>query len=132
MELLDGFNRKVNYLRLSVTDRCDFRCFYCIPKGFKAFTESERYLRLDEFVRLVRLFGELGVDKVRLTGGEPLVRRDIVEMVERLSALPGIRDLSMSTNASRLEKYAKRLKRAGIISLPLESRLHSNCPIRFI
>ncbi len=113
-ELIDPFGRKVEYLRLSVTDRCDFRCFYCIPKGFKDFTESENKLSLDEFVRLSRLFSELGVDKLRITGGEPLVRRDIGEMVSRIGALPGITDLSMSTNASQLARYAKDLKEAGI------------------
>ncbi len=113
-ELIDPFGRRVEYLRLSVTDRCDFRCFYCIPKGFKDFTESGNKLDLDEFVRLTRLFSELGVDKVRITGGEPLVRRDIVEMVSRIGALPGITDLSMSTNASQLARHAKGLKEAGI------------------
>ena len=113
-ELIDPFGRRVEYLRLSVTDRCDFRCFYCIPKGFKDFTESDKLLRLEEVVRLIRVFSELGVDKVRLTGGEPLVRRDIVEMVSRIGALPGITDLSMSTNASQLAKHAVALKEAGI------------------
>jgi len=113
-ELIDPFGRRVEYLRLSVTDRCDFRCFYCIPKGFKDFTESDKLLTLEEVVRLIRVFSELGVDKVRLTGGEPLVRRDIVEMVSRIGALPGVTDLSMSTNASQLAKYAGALKEAGI------------------
>ena len=122
-DLIDPFGRKVEYLRLSVTDRCDFRCFYCIPKGFKDFTESENRLALDEHVRLIRLFSELGVDKIRLTGGEPLVRQDIVEMVSRIGALPGISDLSMSTNASRLAGCARELKEAGIgrINVSLDS-----------
>lgn len=68
MELIDPFGRRVEYLRLSVTDRCDFRCFYCIPKGFKDFTETGNRLSLEEFVRLIRLFSELGVDKIRITG----------------------------------------------------------------
>ena len=113
-DLIDPFGRRVEYLRLSVTDRCDFRCFYCIPKGFKEFTESDNKLTLEEIVRLIRIFSELGVDKVRLTGGEPLVRQDIVEMVSQIGALPGISDLSMSTNASQLAKHAKGLKMAGI------------------
>ena len=113
-DLIDPFGRRVEYLRLSVTDRCDFRCFYCIPKGFKDFTKSDKLLTLEEVVRLTRVFSELGVDKVRLTGGEPLVRRDIVEMVSRIGALPGITDLSMSTNASQLAKHANALKEAGI------------------
>lgn len=130
-ELIDPFGRKVEYLRLSVTDRCDFRCFYCIPKGFKDFTDSENRLSLEEFVRLIRLFSELGVDKIRITGGEPLVRPDITQLIARLSELPGISDLSMSTNASQLEAHAANLKQAGIgrINVSLDSlqpdRFHS-------
>jgi len=122
-ELIDPFGRRIEYLRLSVTDRCDFRCFYCIPKGFKEFTESVNRLELKEFVRLTRVFSELGVDKVRLTGGEPLVRHDIVEMVSRIAALPGISDLSMSTNASQLAGCALQLREAGIgrINVSLDS-----------
>ena len=122
-ELIDPFGRKVEYLRLSVTDRCDFRCFYCIPKGFKDFTESENRLGFEELVRLIRLFSELGVDKVRITGGEPLVRPDISELIARFSALPGISDLSMSTNASQLAVHAQKLKQAGIgrINVSLDS-----------
>jgi cyclic pyranopterin phosphate synthase len=113
-ELIDRFGRRIEYLRLSVTDRCDFRCFYCIPKGFKGFSDMEDQLTLDEYIRLIRLFSELGVSKLRLTGGEPLVRRDIVEMVRRIKALPKVDDLSMSTNASRLAMHADALRQAGI------------------
>jgi len=122
-ELIDPFGRKVEYLRLSVTDRCDFRCFYCIPKGFKGFTASDNHLNLQEFVRLIRLFSELGVDKIRITGGEPLVRPDISELISGLSELPGINDLSMSTNASQLAAHAHELKKAGIgrINVSLDS-----------
>ena len=122
-ELIDPFGRKVEYLRLSVTDRCDFRCFYCIPKGFKDFTASDNRLNLEEFVRLIRLFSELGVDKIRITGGEPLVRPDISKLISRFSALPGINDLSMSTNASQLAVHARKLKKAGIgrINVSLDS-----------
>ncbi len=122
-ELIDRFGRKIEYLRLSVTDRCDFRCFYCIPKGFKEFTDLKTRLSLEEYLRLVRLFSELGVSKVRLTGGEPLVRRDIGEMVTGIAALPGIEDLSMSTNASHLAQHAATLKQAGVgrINVSLDS-----------
>ena len=113
LELKDGFGRKIEYLRLSVTDRCDFRCFYCIPKGYKDFTQPETWLTLDELERLVRLFSELGVSKMRLTGGEPLIRRDLPEMVRRIGALPMLEDLSLSTNASRLAEHAATLKEAG-------------------
>ena len=122
-DLFDNFGRSIQYLRLSVTDRCDFRCFYCIPKGFKGFAESSGRLHLHEFERLVRVFSELGVSRVRLTGGEPLVRRDIIEMVRRFAALPGIDDLSMSTNASQLAACASELRAAGIsrINVSLDS-----------
>jgi len=113
-QLIDSFGRKIEYLRLSVTDRCDLRCFYCIPKGFKGFTEPEDCISLDDYVRLVRLFSELGVSKVRLTGGEPLVRPDLPEMVRKIGALPMIDDLSLSTNATRLAQHAKVLKKSGV------------------
>ncbi len=113
-QLTDSFGRKIEYLRLSVTDRCDLRCFYCIPKGFKDFTEPEDRISLDDYVRLVRLFSELGVSKVRLTGGEPLVRADLPEMVQKIGALPMIDDLSLSTNATRLADHAKAMKEAGV------------------
>ena len=123
MPFCDAFGRNIEYLRLSVIDRCDFRCFYCIPKGFKGFTETEQRLSRPELVRLVRLFAELGVSKVRLTGGEPLVRGDIVELTREIAALPGIADLSLSTNASRLAQYAQPLYAAGIrrINVSLDS-----------
>ncbi len=122
-ELIDRFGRRIEYLRVSVIDRCDFRCFYCIPKGFKEFTESDNRLTLDEFIRLIRIFSELGVSKLRLTGGEPLVRRDIAEMVSGIAELPGVEDLSMSTNASHLAQYAQDLKNAGVsrINVSLDS-----------
>ena len=121
--LTDPFGRKIEYLRLSVTDRCNFRCFYCIPKGYKDFTAPETWLTLDEIERLVRLFSELGVAKVRITGGEPLVRQDLPEMIKRFEALPLIEDLSLSTNASKLAQHAGVLKEAGVgrINVSLDS-----------
>ncbi|MEJ2529431.1 MAG: GTP 3',8-cyclase MoaA [Gammaproteobacteria bacterium] len=113
-QLIDSFGRKIEYLRLSVTDRCDLRCFYCIPKGFKDFTEPEDRVTLEEYIRLVRLFSELGVSKLRLTGGEPLVRSDLPEMVQGIGALPMIEDISLSTNATRLVQHAQVLKEAGV------------------
>lgn len=123
IELTDRFGRKIEYLRLSVTDRCNFRCFYCMPKGFKRFTSIDDLLTTDEYLRLVRLFSELGVSKVRLTGGEPLVYKEIVRLVEGISELPGIVDLSMSTNAAQLVNYAPVLKQAGVsrINVSLDS-----------
>jgi len=121
--LIDRFDRKIEYLRVSVIDRCDFRCFYCIPKGFKDFTDKDDRLTTEEFLRLVRLFSELGVSKVRLTGGEPLIHKEIEPMVRGLAALPGIDDLSMSTNASHLAQHARMLKECGVgrINVSLDS-----------
>lgn len=121
--LIDPFGRNIEYLRLSVTDRCDFRCFYCIPKGYKDFSQPDSWLSLDEVERLVRVFSEMGISKVRLTGGEPLVRKELPEMVRRIGALPQIEDLSLSTNASQLAKHAVSLKQSGVsrINVSLDS-----------
>lgn len=115
--LIDRFGRRIEYLRLSVTDRCDLRCAYCIPEGFKDFEEPEHWLTFDEIERLLGLFAGLGLKRVRFTGGEPLLRRNVVELCERVSALPGIEDLSLSTNATQLAKMASELKRAGVSRL---------------
>ena len=122
-QLIDPFGRRISYLRLSVTDRCDFRCFYCLPKGFKGFTQPATWLAPHEVELLVRAFVELGVNRVRITGGEPLVRRDCLDIVGRLGALPGIDDLSLSTNASHLAEHAQELAAAGVgrINVSLDS-----------
>ncbi|WP_303904322.1 GTP 3',8-cyclase MoaA [Thiohalomonas denitrificans] len=112
--LKDGHGRQVDYLRVSVTDRCDLRCFYCLPKGFKGFCGHEERLSPEEIGRLVAAFAELGVSRVRLTGGEPLVRTDIVEVCEAVASISGIEDLSLSTNGVRLGKLAGALKTAGV------------------
>jgi len=114
MPLIDPFHRPIEYVRLSVTDRCDLRCGYCMPKGFRDFEEPEDWLSFDEIERVMAAFGRLGVTRIRLTGGEPLVRKDLPQLAARLSALPGIEDLSLSTNATRLAKHAQALKAAGI------------------
>ena len=115
--LLDRFGRTIEYLRLSVTDRCDLRCQYCLPKGFKDFQEPAEWLSFDEIEQVIRVFGALGTRRVRLTGGEPLVRGNVAELAARLSRLPGIEDLSLSTNATRLRKHAEALKAAGIMRI---------------
>jgi len=121
--LIDSFGRHISYLRLSVTDRCDFRCFYCLPKGFKGFAQPESWLSPDEIERVVQVFADLGVSRVRLTGGEPLVRRDCLDIARRIGALPGIDDLSLSTNASHLAEHAPALRQAGVgrINVSLDS-----------
>ncbi len=112
--LIDPFGRTIEYLRLSVTDKCNLRCFYCLPKGFKDFETPDNWLTFDEIERVVGAFGELGVKRIRLTGGEPLVRKNLPELASRISSLPGIEDLSLSTNATLLDKQAKPLYQAGV------------------
>jgi len=122
-QLIDSFGRKIEYLRLSVTDRCNFRCFYCLPKGFKNFAVPEQWLTFDEIERIVKIFGKLGVHRIRITGGEPLMRKNLPNLIAKLHALSGIDDLSLSTNASQLSVYAEILKQAGIsrINVSLDS-----------
>jgi cyclic pyranopterin phosphate synthase len=115
--LTDPFGRAIEYIRLSVTDRCDLRCTYCMPEGFKDFEEPYHWLTFDETVRLIGAFARLGVRRVRLTGGEPLLRRNLPELAARLSALPGVDDLSLSTNATQLARHAQALKDAGVTRL---------------
>ncbi len=113
-ELVDPFGRKIEYVRLSVTDKCNLRCFYCLPKGFKDFETPENWLNFDEIERVIKAFGELGVNRIRMTGGEPLVRKNLSELASRISSLPGIDDLSLSTNATLLGQQAEDLYQAGI------------------
>lgn len=121
--LIDPFGRKIVYLRLSVTDKCNLRCFYCLPRGTKEFIAKQDWLTLPETVRVVRAFAELGIKRIRLTGGEPLVRKDLPELAKRIAATPGINDLSLSTNASLLARYASVLRAAGVarINVSLDS-----------
>ncbi len=112
--LVDPFGRTIDYLRLSVTDRCDLRCFYCMPEGFNDFEVPEHWLTADEIERLLSVMAGMGLRRVRITGGEPLVRRGIEDIVRRIDALPGIRDIALSTNATRLGKMAAPLKAAGV------------------
>jgi cyclic pyranopterin phosphate synthase len=121
--LIDRFGRRVSYLRLSVTDRCDLRCSYCIPKGFSGFEEPENWLRFDEIERVVAAFARMGVSRLRMTGGEPLLRRHLPQLVTQLSGLPGLQDISLSTNATQLHKHAVALHKAGVsrINVSLDS-----------
>ena len=123
MPLTDPFNRRIEYLRLSVTDRCDLRCTYCLPEGFKDFEEPAHWLSFDEIERVVAAFTRLGVARVRLTGGEPLLRARLPQLAERLKHLPGLSDLSLSTNATQLDKHAQALVQAGVsrINVSLDS-----------
>ncbi len=113
---IDGQGRKIDYLRLSVTDRCDFRCVYCMAENMR-FLPRQQVLTLEEIERVARLFVERGVRKLRLTGGEPLVRPGIVGLCERLAALPGLRELCMTSNGSQLVRLAGDLRAAGLTRL---------------
>jgi len=121
--LKDRFGRTIEYLRLSVTDRCDLRCEYCLPNGYHDFETPDSWLSFEEIERIIRAFGQLGTRRIRITGGEPLVRPGVSELAQRLAVLPGIEDLSLSTNATRLAKQAKALHDAGIsrINVSLDS-----------
>jgi len=118
MSLVDGRSRQLRDLRISVTDRCNFRCRYCMPREEfgpdHAFLERGELLTYEEITRLAKLFAGRGVRKIRLTGGEPLVRRDLPELVSRLAAVPGIEDLGLTTNGVLLSEYAGALKQAGL------------------
>jgi len=121
--MYDSFNRKINYLRISVTDRCNFRCKYCMPaEGVPMISHSD-VLSFDEIADFTRLAVSRGIDKVRLTGGEPLVRKGIVSLVKMLADIDGIKDLSMTTNGALLPKCAKELKLAGLdrVNISLDS-----------
>ncbi len=121
--LTDSFGRHIEYVRLSVTDRCDLRCHYCLPEGYRDFQEPAEWLTFDEIERVLRVFAELGVRRLRLTGGEPLTRRGLPELAARLARLPGVEDLSLSTNAVQLKKFAGALYRAGVrrLNISLDS-----------
>ncbi len=110
----DAYERPIQYLRVSVTDRCNLRCVYCMPEEGVPLLAHEEILRNEEIVRIVRIAVELGFSHIRLTGGEPLVRRGIVNLVADLARIPGLDDLSMTTNGVLLKDHAEALARAGL------------------
>jgi len=112
--LLDGHGRRIDDLRVSVTDRCNFRCQYCMPAEGLTWLDRDNVLRFEEIARLVNLLAEMGIDSVRLTGGEPLVRRDFPRLCAMLAATPGLSDLSVTTNGFLLERDAASLVAAGV------------------
>ncbi len=112
--LLDRLSRPLEDLRISVTDRCNFRCTYCMPLDEYEWLKVTRILSFEEIARLARIFSGLGVRKLRLTGGEPLVRKQLSSLVGQLAAIPGVDDLAMTTNASRLTELAEPLAQAGL------------------
>ncbi len=125
--MVDAFRRPMHDLRISITDRCNFRCVYCMPKevfgrGYQ-FLKREEILTYEEIARLARIFVQHGVEKIRLTGGEPTVRADLPKLIEMLTAIPDLKDLTLTTNGSRLVHVAQPLKEAGLkrINVSLDS-----------
>lgn len=123
--LVDNFGRTVNYVRISVTDRCDFRCVYCMAEEME-FVPRAQLLTLEELGQIARAFTELGVGKIRITGGEPLIRRNVLKLFHDIGALPGLRELVLTTNGSQLQHMAAELRAAGVrrINISLDS-LHA-------
>ncbi len=121
--MYDRFNRNINYLRISVTDRCNLRCIYCMPEGGIDLLARKDILSFEEIAEVVKTGVRLGIKKVRLTGGEPLVRKDIAELVSMLGKIEGIEELTMTTNGILLSKYASDLKQAGLnrVNISLDS-----------
>jgi len=113
-ELYDGIGRHINYLRVAVTDRCNFRCQYCMPSDGVQWLEHDDILSYEELVRIISAFVSLGVDKVRITGGEPLVRKGLLPFLREIACIPGIKEVGLTTNGSLLTEYAPLLKQAGV------------------
>ena len=114
LPLIDSFGRLHNNLRISVTDRCNIRCFYCMPAEDVQFMQKSELLTFEEIERFVRIAVPLGIDKLRLTGGEPLVRRELHELVARLAAIEGVKDIGLTTNGILLADQAEGLFKAGL------------------
>jgi cyclic pyranopterin phosphate synthase len=122
-QLVDSYGRQITYLRLSVTDRCQFRCVYCLPPEGIDYLPRHEYMTSEEMERFVAAVADLGVWRIRLTGGEPLLHEDIVGLVERLNVIPGVRDLALTTNGERLPDLVDDLRRAGLkrVNISLDS-----------
>jgi GTP 3',8-cyclase len=112
--LSDSFQRPINYMRVSVTDRCNLRCVYCMPEDGVPWLPHDNILSYEEFLEVIRAGAELGISKIRITGGEPLVRLGIVDFISMVAKVPGLEDLAMTTNGIYLAKYAADLKKAGL------------------
>jgi len=116
MQLSDNHGRKFYYLRLSITDVCNFKCEYCLPDGYQH-TQKQCFLSLDEIKRTVKAFAEVGTQKVRITGGEPGLRKDLPQIIEAIAAIPNIKKIAMTTNGYNLAKHAQTWKNAGLSQL---------------
>src|SRR6476620_2200759 len=124
MPLRDAYGRAIRDLRISLTDRCNFRCFYCLPNGEPPLARKATILTYEEIVYLSDIFVSLGIEKIRLTGGEPLLRKDVPKLVAQLSKLkPGLKDLALTTNGFDFPRYAAALKDAGLdrVTISLDS-----------
>src|SRR5215475_13959173 len=120
----DRYGHRISYLRVSITDRCNERCTYCMPQELQEWLPREEILTFEETVRLIRIAAELGVSKVRITGGEPLTRRDVIDFIKQIPEIPGIRSIGLSTNGTLLAReiapfqtMAEALRTAGVESL---------------
>ena len=127
--MYDRFNRKINYLRISVTDRCNLRCVYCMPAEGIKLINHDQILSFEEILEVVNEAVTMGISKVRITGGEPLVRKGIVQLVEMLGRIEGISDLSMTTNGTLLDNFASDLARAGLHRINIS--LDTVDPVKF-
>ncbi len=123
MQLKDNFHRTIDYMRISITDRCNLRCIYCMPAEGVRPIEHKEILTYEEIIRVVRVAAELGVRKIRITGGEPLARKDVTFLISSIRKIPGIEDMSLTTNGVLLKKYAKELADAGLdrVNISLDS-----------
>ena len=122
-KLIDSYGRKMDYLRLSVTDRCNLRCIYCMPKEGIKLIDRRELLTFEEIIRVVKILSELGVKKIRITGGEPLLRENILRLIDEINKIDGIEDISLTTNGALLNRYLDKLYRVGIqrINVSLDS-----------
>lgn len=112
--MIDGFGRKIDYIRISVTDRCNLRCRYCMPNGCISFIDKAEILSFEEILRLCKIFAKMGIEIIKITGGEPLVRNSLSELISQIKKIDGIRQVTMTTNGILLEKYINQLINAGL------------------
>ncbi|MFQ6082702.1 MAG: GTP 3',8-cyclase MoaA [Candidatus Aminicenantia bacterium] len=127
-ELIDGYKRKINYLRISVTDRCNLKCIYCLPPEGISYIPREEILTFEEILQISNVAASLGISKIRLTGGEVFVRKGIIKLISSLNKIKGIKDISLTTNGTLLFEYLQELKEIGIkrLNISLDS-LDKNC-----
>ena len=129
MPLLDSYNRRIRDLRISLTDRCNFRCFYCLPNGEPPLACKETILTFEDIAYLSEIFVSLGIEKIRLTGGEPLIRKDVPKLVAEIAKLkPAMNDLALTTNGFDFPRHAEALKLAGLdrVTISLDSLRREN------